>query len=100
MILFLNKAKSIVSMEKAYLLTKDNCPQCLQLKMFLKMALKDAYLDQLQEVHQTNDQDLFNTLVAKFTIQATPAIIYQEEVLRGFAPQPVVNFLTKHFGKK
>jgi glutaredoxin-like protein NrdH len=87
-------------MNKAYLLTKDNCPQCTQLKMFLKMALKDAYLEQLQEVHQIKDTDLFNTLVTKHTILSTPALIYQEDVVRGFAPQPVVNFLTKHFGKK
>jgi len=87
-------------MNKAYLLTKDNCPQCTQLKMFLKMALKDAYLEQLQEVHQMKDTDLFNTLVAKHTILSTPALIYQEDIVRGFAPQPVVNFLTKHFGKK
>jgi hypothetical protein len=31
---------------------------------------------------------------------ATPAIILGNEVIRGFEPQPVVNFLVKHFGKK
>lgn len=87
-------------MNKAFILTKDNCPQCMQLKMFLKMALKDAYLDQLEEVHQVNQQALFNALVAKHAIQSTPAMIYQDDVMRGFAPQAVVNFLTKHFGKK
>jgi hypothetical protein len=31
---------------------------------------------------------------------ATPALIYEEDIVRGFEPQTVVNFLVKHFGKK
>lgn len=87
-------------MNQAIILTKDQCPNCQNLKMFLKMALRDQYKDHLREVHQTNQAEEFAALVKKHNIMSTPAIIYQEEVIRGFEPQPIVNFLTKYFGKK
>ena len=87
-------------MEKAIILTKDHCPNCQNLKMFLKMAMKDKYKDNLREVHQTLHADEFNQLIKQHNIMSTPAMIYQQEVIRGFEPQPVVNFLVKFFGKK
>lgn len=87
-------------MNQAIILTKDNCPNCQNLKMFLKMALRDQYKENLREVHQVHQAEEFTKLVAAHQIMATPAIIYQNEVIRGFEPQPVVNFLAKHFGKK
>jgi hypothetical protein len=51
-------------------------------------------------VHQTNQAEEFASLVKTHTIMSTPAIILGDEVIRGFEPQPVVNFLVKHFGKK
>ncbi len=87
-------------MKQAIILTKDNCPNCQNLKMFLKMALRDQYKDQLREVHQINQKDEFKALVDQHRIMATPAIIFENDVIRGFEPQPVVNFLVKHFGKK
>ncbi len=87
-------------MKQAIILTKDNCPNCQNLKMFLKMALRDQYKDQLREVHQINQKDEFKELVDQHRIMATPAIIFENDVIRGFEPQPVVNFLVKHFGKK
>jgi hypothetical protein len=87
-------------MAKAFLLTKDNCPQCVQLKMFLKMALRNQYEHELELVHLESSPDLFKDLVSKHKILATPAMIYGDDVLRGFEPQPVVNFLVKYFGKK
>jgi glutaredoxin len=87
-------------MAQAIILTKDQCPNCQNLKMFLKMALRDQYKDNLREVHQTHQAEEFASLVKTHTIMATPAIILGNEVIRGFEPQPVVNFLVKHFGKK
>jgi glutaredoxin-like protein NrdH len=87
-------------MNQAIILTKDQCPNCQNLKMFLKMALKDQYQGHLREVHQTHQADEFNHLVTQFQIMSTPALIYQEDVVRGFEPQAIVNFLSKHFGKK
>ena len=87
-------------MNQAIILTKDNCPNCQNLKMFLKMALRDQYKEHLREVHQTHQAEEFNQLVNAHQVMSTPAIIFQGEVVRGFEPQPVVNFLVKHFGKK
>lgn len=87
-------------MAQAIFLTKDNCPNCQNLKMFLKMALRDQYKDNLREVHQTSHPEEFNALITQHNILSTPALIYEQEVIRGFEPQPVVNFLVKHFGKK
>lgn len=64
------------------------------------MALRDKYKDNLREVHQINQSQEFASLVKIHTIMSTPAIILGNEVIRGFEPQPVVNFLVKHFGKK
>jgi glutaredoxin-like protein NrdH len=86
--------------QQAIILTKDQCINCQNLKMFLKMALQDRYQDNLREVHQTLHAEEFQALVKKHQIQSTPAIIMQDEVIRHFEPQPVVNFLVKHFGKK
>jgi glutaredoxin-like protein NrdH len=87
-------------MNQAIILTKDQCPNCQNLKMFLKMALRDQYKDHLREVHQTLHAEEFAALVKQHNIMATPALIYGSELVRGFEPQPVVNFLVKHFGKK
>jgi glutaredoxin-like protein NrdH len=87
-------------MEQAFILTKNNCINCNNLKMFLKMALQDKYKNDLVEIHQELNAEKFNELVKQFNVLATPAIIYQNEILRTFEPQPLVNFLTKHFGKK
>jgi glutaredoxin len=87
-------------MSQAIILTKDQCPNCQNLKMFLKMALRDQYQGNLREVHQTLQADEFKQLVDQHQIMSTPALIYQNEVVRGFEPQAVVNFLSKHFGKK
>jgi glutaredoxin len=87
-------------MKQAIILTKDQCPNCQNLKMFLKMALRDRYQDQLREVHQTLQAEEFASLVNQHNIMATPALIYEEDIVRGFEPQTVVNFLVKHFGKK
>ncbi|MEN9819725.1 MAG: putative glutaredoxin-like protein NrdH [Bacillota bacterium] len=87
-------------MDKAIILTKDNCPNCQNLKMFLKMAMRDQYKDNLREVHQTQHAEEFAQLTKQHNIMSTPAMIYQQDVIRGFEPQPIVNFLVKHFGKK
>jgi glutaredoxin-like protein NrdH len=87
-------------MNQAIILTKDDCPNCQNLKMFLKMALRNQYQAHLREVHQTANPEEFTALVQQHHIMSTPALIYQDDVVRGFEPQPTVNFLVKHFGKK
>jgi glutaredoxin-like protein NrdH len=87
-------------MEQAFILTKNNCINCNHLKMFLKMALQDKYNNNLVEIHQELNPEQFNQLVKQFNVLATPALIYQNDILRTFEPQALVNFLTKHFGKK
>jgi glutaredoxin len=87
-------------MEKVLILTKNDCPNCKNLKMFLKMALGDKYAPDIQEVHQTDQAEQFLQLVTQYQITSTPAMIYSNEVVRYFQPQEVVSFLHKHLGKR
>lgn len=86
--------------EKVLLLSKDDCPNCKNLKLFLKMALNDKYAPEIQEVHQVQHAQHFAALVKAHQITSTPALIYKGEVVRYFQPQAVVNFFVKYFGKR
>lgn len=87
-------------MEKVIILTKNDCPNCKNLKLFLKMALGDKYAPDIEEVHQVDHPSRFQALVAQHQITSTPALIYRQDVVRYFQPQEVVNFLHKHLGKR
>jgi 3-mercaptopyruvate sulfurtransferase SseA len=89
-----------MAVQKAFLLIKDQCPHCEHLKQFLALALRNHYQDCLEYVHQTNNAEQFATLVSQHGIKETPALIMEEDVLQGFAPQATLNFLIKHFGKR
>jgi glutaredoxin len=92
--------KSTNNMEKAILLTKDQCPFCDQLKKFLSLALNNRYEDVIVMVHQQTDPHLFQEYVGHFEIKETPSMIVGDDILKGFAPQKTVDFLMKHFGKR
>jgi glutaredoxin len=87
-------------MDKAILLTKDQCPYCDQLKKFLSLALNNKYEDVIIMVHQQREPELFQQYVAQFQITETPSLIVGKDVLKGFAPQKTVDFLVQHFGKR
>jgi glutaredoxin len=87
-------------MSPVLILTKNDCPNCKNLKMFLKMALGDKYAPDIQEVHQTEHAEEFLQLVKQHQITSTPAMIYGNDVVRYFQPQDVVSFLHKHLGKR
>ncbi|HHX07652.1 MAG TPA: glutaredoxin [Erysipelothrix sp.] len=75
------------------ILTQDYCPKCENLKKFLELGLKGKYNDQIEFVHRQTESDRFDELVRKFEIQATPAIIKGEDVLRDTNPSKVMSFL-------
>lgn len=87
-------------MDKVILLTKQDCPNCEQLKKFLHFALQDRYAEDFDLVHREADAVRFQELVNRHHIKETPTLIYHDYVLSGFAPQAVVNFLQQHLGKK
>jgi glutaredoxin len=87
-------------MEQAVLLTKNDCPYCDQLKKFLHFALNDRYAPYLLIVHKEDQPALFQDYVTQYAIKETPTLLFNDDRLVGFAPQSVVNFLTRHFGNK
>jgi glutaredoxin-like protein NrdH len=87
-------------MDKVLLLTKNDCPNCKNLKLFLKMALGDKYAPDILEVHQLDQASQFKELISKYQITSTPALIYNNDVVRYFQPQDVVSFFHKHLGKR
>lgn len=87
-------------MNKIYMLTKPDCPQCQALKMFLKMALRDKYGPDIIQVDQIGQASEFKTWVDKFNILSLPALICDDDILRKCNPMPTTVFLEKHLGKR
>ena len=82
------------------LLTKNDCPQCAALKMFLKFGLNDKYAADIKIVNKETDTEEFEKLTATYGILNLPTMIAADEVLTRTQPTPVVQFLEKHVGKK
>jgi len=82
------------------LLTKNDCPQCQQLKMFLKYGLNNKYEQDIKIVNKETDTLEFNELTSKYGILSLPAFISNSEILTNTQPTSVVAFLEKHVGKK
>lgn len=70
-------------------LSKDNCPGCMQLKSFLDNALKVEY----KEIKLERDTELFMELKNKHNIMSTPAMIKGDKLLVGWNPSKVTEFL-------
>lgn len=87
-------------MNQIYLVSKPNCPQCHSLKMFLKMALRDKYADDIKICDQELDEELYYKIVKEFRITSLPALVSGDDILRQCDPTPTVQFLEKHAGKK
>lgn len=82
------------------LLTKNDCPQCAQLKMFLKYGLNNKYEKDIEIVNKETDTKAFDKLISTYGILTLPAMISETEVLTKTQPTPVVAFLEKYVGKK
>jgi glutaredoxin len=85
---------------KATLLTKPNCPHCQALKMFLKHAMNDAYVNDIEILDLENHQTEVENLLKKHNIQSFPSMIANDDVMVGFLPSKLMSFLEKHIGKK
>ncbi|HEY8405932.1 MAG TPA: glutaredoxin domain-containing protein [Acholeplasma sp.] len=85
---------------KVKMLTKNDCPQCAALKMFLKFGLNDKYADDIEVVNKETDTAEFEKLTSEYGILTLPVMIAEGEVLTRPQPTPVVAFLEKYVGKK
>lgn len=85
---------------KITLLTKPNCPHCQAMKMFLARALNDAYKDDIVVLDQGEQKEEVDKLLQSHNIQSFPSMIAGNEVMSGFQPSKLMNFLEKHVGKK
>lgn len=83
-----------------YLLTKNDCTQCAQLKMFLKFGLNNKYEQDITIVNKEDDTELFDKLISQYGILTLPAMVSDGEALTRTQPSPVLTFLEKHVGKK
>lgn len=82
------------------LLTKNDCPQCNQLKMFLKFGLNSKYDNDIQIVNKEANAEEFEKLASLHNVLTLPTFIAGDDVLSKTQPTPVVAFLEKHIGKK
>ena len=83
-----------------YLLTKNDCTHCAQLKLFLKFGLNNKYESDITIVNKEDDMEMFDRLTAKHGILTLPAMVAGDEALTRTQPSPVVEFLEKYIGKK
>ncbi|MFA7417579.1 MAG: hypothetical protein WCZ19_03465 [Acholeplasma sp.] len=83
-----------------YLLTKNDCTQCAQLKMFLKFGLNNKYEPDITIVNKEDNVEMFDKLTSEYGILTLPAMIAGGEALTRTQPSPVLTFLEKHVGKK
>jgi hypothetical protein len=70
------------------------------MKMFLKLALNNKYDSDIDVIDQGENPDEVSKLLEKHNIQAFPSMIYGSEVMTGFQPSTLMNYLEKHIGKK
>ena len=81
-------------MNKVIMLTKDNCPKCMALKMFLQMGLKDKYKEDIEIIHKESNEELFEEYVNKYEISSVPVLIKGDFTLTNTTPSYVTQFLT------
>ena len=85
---------------KVTMLTKPNCPHCQAMKMFLARALNDKYKDDIEVFDQGEAAEKVQKFLDDYGIQAFPSMICDGDVMSGFQPSKLMNFLEKHIGKK
>lgn len=85
-------------MSKVIMLTKDKCPKCLALKMYLEKGLRNQYAEDIEVLHLEDEPDRFYDYVRKFDLLATPVLIAGQDVLLDTAPTKVNDFLKKVIG--
>lgn len=69
-------------MENIILLTKENCPQCKNLKLMLNNNPKTkAGLEKIKRVHETENPEEYKELTTKYGILSMPALIKDDKVV-------------------
>lgn len=83
---------------KFYLLTKEDCPNCRNLKTFLDVALEGKYNPKIFIVRKEEDAKHYQELVEKYQLLSVPALIDMEtgEMATGFNPPKVMELLQRH----
>lgn len=77
--------------EKVLLLSKDGCPKCVNLKMFLDLAMDHQFDDDYRIVHKDKDSEEYDALVEKHDLQAMPVLIRGDKLVIGFDPAKTVD---------
>lgn len=80
---------------KVIMISKDNCPKCLNLINFITYALDDDDKKKISLVKKEDNIDLYNEYVDKYDLSSVPVLIYNDEVLYNTEPSKVIEFLSK-----
>lgn len=84
---------------KVQMLTKDGCPKCTQLKMFLEMGLGDKYKEDIEVIHKAEKPEKYDELVERHSLQTAPVLICGDEVLMNTDPMKAEEFLRTRLEK-
>ena len=78
------------------MLSQKNCPKCRVLEEYLKMCLKDRYVNDIEVVMREDNEKSFMNYARKYGIMATPALIAGDNVLHSPSNEDALDFLEKH----
>lgn len=78
------------------IITKENCPNCSKLKMFIQHALNDTQKAKIQMVLKEDDETVYRELVEKYNILTLPAVIHNEITYPDILPSKLVELINKN----
>lgn len=87
-----------------YILTKESCPNCDALKMFLAAFAKNKYDKHITWVQKEKDLEGYNQLIKDTGTQSVPTLVLKDgdsikDTVMGFNPGQVKALLERHFNE-
>lgn len=89
-------------MKKVIIFTKNECPNCKSLGMFLNIALKRKYDKNIEHLNMEDSEEEWEKYDSKLDITSVPTVALEEngeilEVIRGFKPPQIKEMLESNF---
>lgn len=75
------------------LLTKEDCPRCKQIKLFIDNALNKEQKNKIQIIKKEDNEELFLEYVKKYQILSLPVIINNDDVIINITNSTILNLV-------
>lgn len=78
------------------LLTKNGCPKCEQIKMFIEKALTKEQKEKIEIIKKEDQESIFLDYVNKYHILSLPVIIDNNKLFINITNSTILNLLNKN----